>query len=149
MTLDADLFRGADDLDQHSFDEQAYDGHQITNIPNELLQGPCREAKARFTEETGGSGSVSLKLTFPEDVPSPQFTVLATITEKATGEQVKVTELKRSASPRASSSRRSSLAGHTSFSSAAEADKLPDLGAERSDCAEAVARIEPKLRGAA
>ena len=59
---------------------------QIPNIPNELLQALCNDAYSRFTAETGLTGKVKIDLAFPE-APSPQFSVLVTVIDQASGEQ--------------------------------------------------------------
>jgi hypothetical protein len=54
-------------------------------IPNDLLQGLCGEAKERFVAETGLTGKVAVELRLP-DAPSPQFEVVAVVTDKTSGE---------------------------------------------------------------
>ena len=55
-------------------------------FPDALLQDLCNFATARFTEETGRAGKLTIDLAFPE-APSSRFTVIVTVTEKATGKQ--------------------------------------------------------------
>jgi hypothetical protein len=53
----------------------------MEGIPPKLLQGLCYEAKARFTDETGLTGKVTVELRIP-DAPPPRFTVTALVTDK-------------------------------------------------------------------
>ena len=57
-----------------------------TPIPDALLQDLCNFAKARFIEQTGCAGKLTIDPAFPEP-PSSQFTVIVTVIEKATGER--------------------------------------------------------------
>jgi hypothetical protein len=59
---------------------------QIPNLPNDLVQALCNDAYSRFTAETGLTGAVKIDLAFPE-APSPQFAVLVTVIDQASGEQ--------------------------------------------------------------
>jgi hypothetical protein len=54
--------------------------------PDDLVQGLCAEAKARFFAETGLTGKVEIELRIPDD-PPPSFVVGVTVTDKMTGQQ--------------------------------------------------------------
>jgi len=57
-----------------------------TPIPDALLQDLCNAVKSRFAAETGCTGPTKVDLAFPEP-PSSRFTVIATVTDKTSGEQ--------------------------------------------------------------
>jgi hypothetical protein len=59
----------------------------VPNIPKELLQGLANEAHSRFVADTGlAKAKVKIDLAFIEPL-SEQFTVLATVIDKDTGER--------------------------------------------------------------
>jgi hypothetical protein len=59
----------------------------VLNIPNEFLQALSNEAHSRFVAETGlTKAKVRIDLAFIEPL-SEQFTVLATVIDKDTGER--------------------------------------------------------------
>jgi hypothetical protein len=59
----------------------------IPAIPNSLLQDLCNIAQARFTAETGRASKVTIDLAFPDGTSPPSFTVVARVTDNASGER--------------------------------------------------------------
>jgi hypothetical protein len=55
-------------------------------VPAELIEGVCGEAKARFTEETGLTGPVTIELHFPDGDWS-SFVAHVVVMDEGTGEQ--------------------------------------------------------------